>query len=160
MAELYTTPEAIVAACLAVKALAPRDYPADLPNSDITGAPAWHAFEHEAWATGENVRQSFQAYPRLKNDSAALHAVLDVIRYRNLRRGRESFVMALGFTGAAMHAPALAELIDDPDLSGHVVDTLLKMRAAGYSSQVSPLTKHQRAWVRRLAQRYVARFGE
>jgi len=156
---IYQSPESIVAACLAAKALAPCDVPADPPNCAISGAPAWYPFEHTAWAIGEEIRQSFQAHPRLKRDLASLHAVLDVARYRNLRRGRESFVMALGFTGAATHASALAELIDDPDISGHVVDTLLKMRAPGYSSQVSPLTAHKRAWVRRLAERYIARPG-
>ena len=160
MTQSYDNTDAIVAACLGARALAPSDFPPDLPGDPaILGAPRWYRFEHEAWPVGETVRQSLQKHPKLKRDPRAIRAILDVVQNRNLRRGRESFVMALGFTAAAEHAPALVGLLDDPDIGGHIVSTLLKMRAAGYASQVSMLANHRQAWVRRLVSRYVTRYG-
>ena len=108
---------------------------------------------------GESIRKSLQAHPSLKKDPLIAAAILDVLRHRNLRRGRESFVMALGYVGASAHAPALVALIGDHDICGHVVDTLLKMRVGGYGREVAPLAGHKQAWVRRLAKRYVERYA-
>jgi hypothetical protein len=158
--KLYETPEAIIAACLSAMALAPPIFPMDLPPDPLASdVPAWHKFENSAWAIGETIRQSLKARPNLKRDPAVLHAIIEVIKNRNLRRGRESFVMLLGFTGAAKHAATVAGFAGDPDVCGHVVDTLLKMRVPGYIAQVSELTSHKRAWIRRLAKKYVERYA-
>lgn len=160
MTELFTTPDAVTAACAAAKSLAPSEYPADLtPDRFTGGAGAWYGFENAAWKIGETIRLSFQATPRLKRDPSALNAVVDVVRCRNVRRGRQSFVMALGFTGAVRRAPAISEYLADPDIDGHVVGTLLKMRAAGYGQAVAPLLDAPHAWIRNLARRYLDRFA-
>jgi hypothetical protein len=130
------------------------------PDPIAPGVPAWHKFENSTWAIGEVIRQSLKARPRLKKDPDVLHAILGVIQNRNLRRGRESFVMLLGFTGAAKYAPIVARFASDPDICGHVVDTLLKMRVPGYTMQIAKLTSHNRAWIRRLAQKYVERYAD
>jgi hypothetical protein len=67
--------------------------------------------------------------------------------------------MALGFTSAAAHASDLAPLVADPDVDGQVMDTLLKMRAPGFGAQATFLLSHKQAWVRRLAKRYIDRYG-
>ena len=77
----------------------------------------------------------------------------------NLRRGRQSFVMALGFTGAAHLAPRVARFLADPDVDGQVIDTLLKMRAPGFVAAVRPLLTDTHAWIRNLAKKYVARYS-
>ena len=159
--DICKTSEAIVAACLKAKALAPLDVPPDLPpDPTICNVPAWYGFETAAWGIGETLRLSFCASSKLKHDTGAVQAVLGIIQYRNLRRGRESFVMALGFTAAARYAGALAELIGDSDIEGHIVSTLLKMRAPGYAPQVAQLANHKQIWVRRLVKRYIDRYGE
>jgi hypothetical protein len=155
----YETPDAVVVACRAATILAPIELPPDLPASKIfTDAPEWYGFEHSAWRIGANIQQSFQANPKLKKDVAVIQAILGVIQVRNLRRGRESFVMLLGFTGAAKHAPLLAEFLHDPDISGHVLNALLKMRVSGYAPQVANFLNHNRVWIRQLAQRYIDRY--
>ena len=160
MTELFPTSDAIIAACAAAKSLAPADFPTDLaPDRFTSGAPAWYSFEHAAWRVGETIRLSFQATPRLKRDPRVVDAVVDVIRCRNLRRGRQSFVIALGFTCAARCAPTIVEYLGDPDLAGQVVDTLLKMRAAGCAEAVSRLLDTPHAWIRNLARRYLDRYA-
>jgi hypothetical protein len=160
MAERFTSPDAVIAACTAAKALAPAEVPPDQPpDPTLNGVPAWYRFEWDAWPMGEAIRQSFQSTPSLKRDRRVLDAVLDVVRHRQLRRGRQSFVMALGFAGAAAYAPALAELLVDPDVDGQVLDTLLKMRVAGYGEVVAPLLDARHAWIRKLARRYLDRYA-
>src|SRR5215471_1085433 len=39
-----------------------------------------------------------------------------------------------------------------------VVDTLLKMRAGGFADAVAPLVQSDKAWIRRLAKKYVGRY--
>jgi hypothetical protein len=39
-----------------------------------------------------------------------------------------------------------------------VVDTLLKMRAGGFADAVAPLVQSDKAWIRRLAKKYVERY--
>ena len=58
--------------------------------------------------------------------------VIQVLDCRNLRRGRQSFVMALEFSEAREFASSFVPLLDDLDVAGQVVRTLLKMKAAGY----------------------------
>ena len=157
--ELYKSPEDIVAACRTVRNLAPVSFPADLPPTPlIPGVSAWQEFERATWGIGERIRQTLLVNPKFKKNPDLIQAVLEVIQDRNLRRGRESFVMLLGFTGAAKHAPLVASFASDPDIEGHVVDTLLRMRAPGFAREVSGLTNHQHAWIRRLARRYMERY--
>src|SRR5215208_530338 len=159
MGELYTTAAGVRGACAKARALAPAEYPPDLPTTPLlAGAPAWYPFEHEAWGTGEVIRQSLRAAPALKRDASVRQAIVEVAGCRNLRRGRQPFVLALGFVGARDHAPALAELLSDPDVGGQAVDTLIKMRAAGYEARVAPLLRARHAWIRTVARRYVERF--
>jgi hypothetical protein len=150
----------IADACERALRLAPETYPPTLPSSpDLLGAPEWYAFESAAWPIGEQIRQAFQRTPRLRNDHSVTLRVLEVATCRNLRRGRQSFVMALGFVGAREHAAALAKSLGDADVDGQVVDTLLKMKAAGFCEQVRPLLGAKHSWIRRLAQRYVDRYS-
>lgn len=151
----------ILAACDRALALAPLDYPPTLPGTpELRGAPAWYPFEHEAWAIGEAVRQVFVRHPRLKKQKDVLAKVLQIATCRNLRRGRQSFVMALGFVAARDQAAELAPLLADPDVDGQVVDTLLKMRAPGFASNVRPLLDSDKAWIRKLVGRYIERYPE
>jgi len=122
------------------------------------GAPEWYPFEHEAWALGESVRQVFVRNPRLRKREELLAKVAEVATCRNLRRGRQSFLMALRFVGAQKFASAFARFLDDDDVDGHVVYTLLKMKAPGFADRVAPLVKSDRAWIRRRAKQYVERF--
>jgi hypothetical protein len=151
----------VSAACAKALGLAPEAWPTTLPPSPkLKGAAEWYEFEHHAWEIGESVRRAFVKNRRFKTNSALLTKVAEVARCRNLRRGRQSFVMALGFVAARQHAPALAEFVSDPDVDGHVVDTLLKMRAPGYARAIGSLLRSDKAWIRRLAGRYVERYPD
>jgi hypothetical protein len=151
----------VSAACAEALALAPPAWPITLPRSpQLKGAAEWYEFEHHAWEIGESVRRAFAKNRRFKTNRALLTKVAEAATCRNLRRGRQSFVMALGFVAARQYAPALAEYVNDPDVGGQVVDTLLKMRVPGYARMIGSLLRSEKAWIRRLAGRYVERYPD
>src|SRR5262249_49105875 len=128
----YQTVDEIHEACKLARSMAPGEYPPDLPcEPELLGAPAWYPFETRAWPIGERIRQSFKEHPKLKRDQNVICEVMEVIECVNLRRGRQSFVMSLGFTGASAMAARLGRFLGDRDIDGHVISTLLKMKASG-----------------------------
>ena len=88
-----------------------------------------------------------------------MHAILVVVRCRNLRRGRQSFAMVLGYKAAARFADDLAPFLSDCDIDGHILDALLKMRAPGFYRNVLPLLAAEHSWVHKLARRYADRYA-
>src|SRR5277367_6760605 len=87
-----------LAACERALRLAPSEWPPTLPSSErLRGAPEWYSFEHDAWPIGESIRRAFVLHPQLKKRTHLVSRVVDVATCRNLRRGRQSFIMAIGF---------------------------------------------------------------
>lgn len=151
------TPEEICQQCKQAINLAPRTRPADLPPS--LGIPQWHSHEHDAWKRGENIRLAMKANPKLRGNGQVQECLLAVAETVSLRRGRQPYLLNLGYRAAALYASRVAELLDDPDVAGHALDTLIKMNAGDFSTKVQPLLAAEHAWIRNLAKRYLARYG-
>ena len=151
--------EEVLAACDHALRLAPTQWPHTLPASkELLGAPEWYPFEREAWAIGESVRRAFVQHRHWKKNTILISKVVEVAKNRNLRRGRQSFITALGFASACPHASSLVAFLSDPDVNGQVVDTLLKMRAGDFANVVAPLVQSEKTWIRRLAKKYIERY--
>ena len=160
-APMLVSEEEILAACEEAIRLAPAEFPPTLPPSkELSGAPEWYSFEHAAWPIGESIRRAFVEKPRLKKNYAVLAKVAEVATHRNLRRGRQSFIMALGFVAAREFADTVAPFLGDPDVEGQVLDTLIKMKAPGYTQQAVSLLHSDKAWIRHLAKKYVDRYSK
>jgi len=156
-----TCEEQVLAACEAALRLAPSAWPPDLPASkELLGAPEWYPFERNAWAIGESIRRAFVQYPRLKKKTVLTSKIAEVATCRNLRRGRQSFVMAMGFVAARSYAAELVPFLGDTDVDGQVVYTLLKMRAGGHALAVGALLRSEKTWIRRLAKKYAERYPD
>jgi len=150
----------IFGVCEKALSLAPALYPPTLPPSkELLGAPDWYSFEHEAWGIGESVRRSFVQNPKFKKNQDVLNRVVEVACCRNLRRGRQSFIMALGFVAARQCAKSLAPFLSDLDVDGQVLFTLIKMKAPGFAPEVEPLLQSDKAWISNLAKKYLSRYG-
>ena len=151
----------ILAACEEAIRLAPAEFPPTLPPSkELLGAPEWYPFENQAWPIGESIRQAFVRNPRLKKRENMLAKVAEVATCRNLRRGRQSFIMALGFVSARHYAERLVVFLNDPDVDGQVLNTLIKMKAPTYTREVSALLQSEKAWIRRVAKKYLDRYSK
>jgi hypothetical protein len=66
--------------------------------------------------------------------------------------------MALGFVSARPYAEPLGAFLDDPDVDGHVLQTLLKMRAPGFARKAKLLFRSEKSWIRRWAKKYFDRY--
>ena len=139
----------------AARTLVPDTVLAPLPLDECLGVPAWRDFEHQVWAIGEQIRQLFLKAPRLRADRALQEQIVDIACDRRAHRGRQSFVMLLGYRSCVEHAGRLVGQLDDEFVHGHVVDAIYKMRAQGYSDQVQPLLDDKGAWIRNVANRYL-----
>lgn len=155
--DIPTTEERVFALCDHALGLAPPQLLPDLPASkEAFGTiPQWHAFESEAWPIGEHIRLGLVQHCKMRKLTVFMK-IAEVAQCKNLRRGRQSFIMAMGYVPARDCAPGLIPLLSDPDVDGHVLHTLLKMKATCYRTDVEPLLKSQKAWIRRLAKKYLA----
>jgi hypothetical protein len=139
------------------KVMVPKDIPGLLPP--MAGYPdvsQWHKFEHSLWAIGEKIRQVINSQTRLRADRLLYSEILNIVRSRNARRGRQSFVLLFAYRPCLAWAQELASLIPDADIDGHIISALYKMRAPGFSSHVAPFLNSRTTWIREEATRYTS----
>ena len=133
----------------------------DLPPGQYTsGSPEWHDFEHVIWALGEDIRQLFINNKSLRKDIELQRTILRIATDPKAKRGRQSFIMLLGYTFCSQFAHQIAEQLSDPHVCGHVVDTLLKMRTPDFVNEVKPFTRYKTTWIRNKAKRYIEKYRE
>ena len=130
----------------------------DLPYmKNMPDVHGWHDFEFTVWNVAEEIRQLSLASKKTFNKSQ-LDRIIDICLNPKTKRGRQSFVMLLGKTKYRDCAGALIPLLDDEDVNGHVIDTLYKMRAAGYTALITPFLNHPQTWIRNAAEKYIQKY--
>jgi hypothetical protein len=131
--------------------------PVDLPpTQDIPDVPAWHGFEHKLWALGEQVRQFINKKPSLLNDRDLYSQLFRIVKNRAAKRGRQSWILLFAYKPCEPWALELASLLPDPDIDGHIISALYKMKAFGFSARVQPFLDSGTTWNRKVAIRYIA----
>lgn len=138
----------------AVRLIPPKRIGRLPPDPKLCGEQAWHAFEHPLWEIGERIRLLLCEQPTLRSDEELQRRSLAIACDRRAHRGRQGFVMLLGYKACQKHAAELSTQLDDPCVDGHVISTLYKMRAEGFSSSIRPFLDHRKAWIRKEARRY------
>jgi hypothetical protein len=138
-----------------------RLLPSDLfdplaPDRSLSGIPAWRVFEHQIWSIGEKIRQLLLKATKLRTDIVLQDQIAEIACDRRAHCGRQSFIMLLGYRSCVQYAGKLSEQMDDPFVDGHIINTLYKMRALGYSSVIIPFFDDKVTWVRNEAKRYLA----
>ena len=143
------------------EALIPANMTPDLPAGEMTsGSPEWHNFEHEIWQVGEKVRQLMTKNASLRTDSTLQSSIAGICSNRNAKRGRQSFLMLLGYKCCQSHARTVASQLNDPCVEGHVIDTLIKMKAPGFVNEIQSFVSHRTPWVRKKAKTYCQRYAD
>lgn len=131
----------------------------DLPPKDFPGVPEYHDFEHDIWNCGEEIRPLLTKSPKLRSDADIQKKILSICLNKNAKRGRQSFIMLMGSTKFSQFAKDIVSQINDHSISGHVIDTLIKMRAKGYSKEVLPFLENETAWIRNKAKQYCEKYN-
>lgn len=139
----------------------PDEVKPDLPPGEYTsGAPKWYGFEHRIWAYGEDIRQVLLTSKALRKDKELQDAICKISCDPRAKRGRQSFIMLLGFAHCAHLAPQIAAQIDDSDVRGHVISTISKMRCGDYVELIGSYTTDKVTWIRNGAKKYVKKYQD
>ena len=134
----------------------PNSRPADLPPTElIPDSPEWHGFEHELWRIGEDVRHVMNEKVALRKDREIYDRFLEIVNNRSGMRGRQSWVLLFAYKPCGSWATEIARLIPDPDIEGHVISALYKMKASGFSKEILPYQDSKVTWIRKKAKRYL-----
>ena len=113
----------------------PDSLPADLPPTElIPDVPEWHGFEHELWRIGEEVRHVINEKAALRKDQEIYARFLEIVQNRSGMRGRQSWVLLFAYKPCESWATKIARLLPDPDIEGHVISALYKMKAQGFQT--------------------------
>ena len=143
----------------AAEALIPEKEPGDLPfMMDAPDVRAWHRFELALWNKGEAIRQLILK-SRKEPDTEQIRRICRICTDPFAKRGRQSFILLLGKKRFADHASLIAAQLPDDDVAGQVIITLYQMGCSGYLAQIEPFTKHDRAWIRNAAKKYVDKYS-
>ncbi len=100
-----------------------RRVPELAPLSGNPDVPEWHGFELKVWEIGEQIRQILARHQSLRKDRELQEAFVRILTNANAKRGRQSFVMLLGYKSCQVHAATVAAQINDPNVTGHVIST-------------------------------------
>lgn len=140
------------------ESLIPTEMLPDLPYMEqAPDVHEWYPFEMELWNTGEQIRL-FLAENDRKMNAAQLDRIIRICLDKKAKRGRLSFVMLLGRKKYGSLANSIVSLLHDPNVDGHVIDTLYKMGAGQYPELVSPFLHHKKTWIRNVAKKYLQKF--
>jgi len=137
----------------------PTDLVKDLPVSELTGYPQKHSFEYNIWGIGEKIRPLLIEEPKLRSNIEIQKGILSICMDKRAKKGRESFVMLMGSVKFAKYASEIASLVNDSDVSGHAINTLVKMKQPGFFQEVAPHKESKIAWVRNAAKKYCEKYG-
>lgn len=139
--------------------LIPLTYEKDLPPTEkFPDIPEWHDYEQKIWMNGSQIEQILREHKSLRKDKSLLDSFLAIALNRNAKRGRQIFIMLLGYKHCAEYAPSLVEQIDDKFVNGHIIYVLNKMKVGQYVSLVIPYMADKTAWIRNEAKKYVNQY--
>jgi hypothetical protein len=139
-----------------VKSLIPNVLEPDLPPSKLfPDVPEWHSYEFKVWQIGEKIRQILVKDNKLKEDEEIAEQIVRIAANRNVKRGRQSFIMLLGSKRYAKYASQIINHINDEFVYGHVLSTIIKMQVWDYKYEIEPLVSDKSAWIRNKAKKYI-----
>jgi len=90
-------------------------------------------------------------------DDASFDELVELATDRRYGRAREMVVLGLGRSKRAAAVDVLLSLVDDPDVDGHAVSALGKLKAPAARAALEAKLDDRRAWVRSEARKALAR---
>jgi len=122
----------------------------------VRGAADWHGYEMRIWELSEAIREYLKRKRTLRGQCEILDAIADVVKEPRFGKGRQNFVLILAQYGGSSYASTIAWALDDPEIMGHAVKALAKLREPGYSERIEEILKHSRVgWIRSAAKSYL-----
>jgi hypothetical protein len=137
------------------ESLTPQKMEKDLePLDGFPDVPNWHKYESDIWEIGEEIRQIIVTKKSLRKDTEINDLIMKFCLNKNSKRGRQSFILLLGYKHLSKYAPQLINMINDKFVDGQIIDTVYKMQALGFEEEIRPFKTDKQTWIRNLATKY------
>lgn len=144
-----------------VESLIPLTWEPHLPpNNLLPNVPEWYSFERTIWQKGEVIRQLLIGQKRIRTLPIILDKIFEIATNRNIKRGRQPFVMLLGNTDSKKYGAELISQLDDPFVYGHIIDAIYKMKAPEFAEIIKPYCNDKETWIRNIAKKYIEKHNK
>ena len=120
------------------------------------GAPDWRRYELKIWELGESLRLYLKKQKSWRGPSTLFDAIAQVMGTKVYGKGRQTFALLLGDFGGSSYSRDLGRAIEDPEVVGHAIKALTKLRAAGYELEVRKAMSIYSGWIRAAAKKYLS----
>ncbi|WP_299438312.1 hypothetical protein [uncultured Aquimarina sp.] len=142
------------------ESLTPKKVEMDLePIDGFPDVPNWHKYESDIWRIGEEIRQIIITKKTLRKDEEINDLIIKFCLNKNSKRGRQSFILLLGYKHLSKYASQLINMINDKFVNGQIIDTVYKMQAVGFEKEIRPFLTDKHIWIRKLAIKYIEKYG-
>ncbi|WP_221770706.1 hypothetical protein [Listeria cossartiae] len=126
----------------------------------IDGAPDWYGYERLIWDSGLTYIEPILKLKKCKDENALLDGLLSLCLESKYGKGRQSLVTLIGKYGAAVYVPSLVPLMDDPEVSIHVIDALTKLKDLSQYEKIKIIAEGKQATPERLyAKKYIKKMA-
>lgn len=109
--------------------------------------------------TGTGLRWTIGNALGVLADDSFFEDIVELAQNRQYGKARQMVVLSFGRSKRLEAAGVLLSLVDDPDVDGHAVKALGKLRAPSARSALEGKLNDRRAWVRGEARRALAKLG-
>lgn len=124
----------------------------------IGDAPVWRGYEMRLWELSEHVRRYLMANRRIRGRCNILNNIASITTDRRLGKGRQNFIIILGQYGGDAYTDELGALLLDPDVLGHAVKALTRLKAPNYVDRIKVILSESKAgWIKAAAKKYLTK---
>jgi HEAT repeat protein len=109
--------------------------------------------------TGTGLRWAIGNALSIVADDSVFDELVRIVENRAFGKARQMVVIALGRSKRREAVPVLIGLLDDDDVSGHAVKALAKLRSHDARPALERMVNDPRSWVRKEAQKALAKLG-
>jgi len=110
--------------------------------------------------TGTGLRWTIGNALDVLADDSCFDELVELVRNRHFGKARQMVVLGLGKSKKPGVAEVLLGLVDDPDVDGHAVKALGKLKVPAARSALERKLDDSRAWVRGEARKALAKLGD
>ncbi|EAX6603043.1 hypothetical protein BH012_17200 [Salmonella enterica] len=131
-----------------------------LSMKGVDGAPDWYGYERIIWESVFKYIEPILKIKKFRGKNELLDGMLSLCLKKEYGKGRQSLVMLIGKYGAIDYAPSLAYLIDDPDVSIHVIGALTQMKDLSQYEKIKKISEEKKITSKRTyARKYIKKLA-
>lgn len=127
-----------------------------LSMKGIEGAPDWYSYESQIWESAFNYIEPLLKIKKYRGENPLLDGLLKMGLEKKYGKGRQALIILITKYGSVNYASSLAPLIDDPDLSIHIIAALTKMNDLSQYEKIKEMSESKKLTPKRTyARKYI-----